>query len=179
MSARQINAAGLDIIKRNESCRLVAYPDATGIYTIGWGHVPAISGTRITQEHADELLRNDLDHFVSAVAGVTASVPTTDNQFSAMVSLSFNIGVGAFRGSTVLHKHRLRDFSGAADAFGMWNKAGGRVLKGLTRRRGEERALYLSQPAQPARTPSHRSTDPDHSANDLNREELERLRRGR
>lgn len=198
-AVRHINAAGLEIVKRNESCRLDAYQDAVGVYTIGYGHCPAISGTRITQEHADELLWSDLDRFESAVCEATASVPTSANQFSAMVSLAFNIGAGAFRGSTVVRKHRLGDFVGAAEAFLLFDKGHEHgqfvVLPGLLRRRKEEAALYLSNGstsaivkrnpkttgalAKPARTPSHRSADPDHSANDLNLAELERLRRGR
>lgn len=182
MSARQINAAGLEIVKRNEGCRLEAYRDTGSVWTIGWGHTPAISGARITQETADALLRADLDKFESAVCQVTASVPTTDNQFSAMVSLAFNVGEGAFRRSTVLQKHRLGNYAEAADAFMMFDKGhvGGVlvVLPGLARRRGEERSLYLDQgaSAQPARNPSHRKTDPDHSANDLNRAELKRIK---
>jgi lysozyme len=189
-----VNEAALSLIKRNEGCALTAYQDSANVWTVGYGHTPAVPGTQISQAHADQLLQADLDRFESAVARATASVPTSANQFSAMVSLAFNIGVGVFQRSTVLRKHLAGDHLGAADAFLLWNKGGGRVLRGLARRRGEERSLYLSDAGQsernraeipfhespisaPARTPSHRA-DPDHSADDLNRAELERIRRG-
>lgn len=145
----QINAAGLAIIKTGESLQLHAYLDPAGICTIGYGHTPAVMGTTIDESQAEVLLEADCDHAVDAVYGGTQDVPTTDNQFSAMVSLTFNIGVGAFRGSSVLRLHRQGSFKAAADAFLRWNKAhvDGTlvVLPGLARRREKERELYLTQ----------------------------------
>lgn len=144
-----IHEAALEIIKRNEGCELEAYRDVVGVLTIGYGHTgpDVVAGKRITQEQADALLAYDIRTFEDGVRA--ASAPCPENQIGAMVSLAYNIGLGAFRGSTVLRRHNSQDFRGAADAFLMWNKAGGRELTGLTRRRHEERALYLSAPPKP------------------------------
>ncbi len=143
-----INAAGLAIIKTGESCRLNAYLDPAGIATIGWGHTPAKMGTTITQAEADAYLLADTQHAADAVSNLTHDVPTTENQFSAMVSLTFNIGTGAFGQSTVLKAHRLKHYDMAGSAFLMWDKAhvDGQlvVLRGLLRRRQQERALYMT-----------------------------------
>jgi lysozyme len=149
--SRSINAAGLQIIKQNEGCRLTAYLDVAGIPTIGWGSTPAKLGQTITQAEADALLLKDIAHAANAVDAATHDVSTTDNQFSAMVSLAFNIGTGSFKRSSVLSRHRAANYAAAGDAFLMWNKAhvdGSLViLKGLTKRREQERALYLGDTA--------------------------------
>lgn len=144
---RSINAAGLALVQRNEGTKLIAYQDVAGIWTIGTGHTPSHQGQVITMAQANALLLADTAHAAAAVDGATRDVATTDNQFSAMVSLAFNIGTGAFKGSSVLRYHRAKQYQAAADAFLRWNKAhvdGALVtVKGLTRRREEERALYL------------------------------------
>jgi GH24 family phage-related lysozyme (muramidase) len=97
----------------------------------------------ITQEEAERLLANRLEReFEAGVLKMIGDAPTTENQFSALVSLAYNIGVGALGRSTVLKRHLDGDYEGAAKAFAMWNKGGGRVLKGLVRRRKEEADLY-------------------------------------
>lgn len=149
--SRQINVAGLDLIKRNEGVKFIAYRDIAGIWTNGVGHTPSHRGEVLTMAQVDALLQQDLAHTCRGVDGATHDVPTSANQFSAMVCLAFNIGIGAFRGSTVLQLHRAEDYAGAADAFLRWNKAHVNgaltVVKGLTRRREEERALYLGDHA--------------------------------
>lgn len=142
---RQINQAGFELIKSFESCVLHVYRDAVGLPTIGWGHLikAGESFTTLTQEEADELFRQDLAIFETAVATLV-KVPLTDNQFAALVSLAFNIGTGNFKDSTLLRLLNHGEYQMAADQFGRWNKAKGRVLKGLTRRRAAERALFLS-----------------------------------
>ena len=143
-----INPAGLDLIKRNEGVRLVSYQDVAGIWTIGYGHTPASPGQVIDMAEAERLLVNDLNLAASAVTDATGAVQATDNQFSAMVSLAFNIGIGGFRTSSVVRHHLAGEFLAAADAFLLWNKAhvdGALVVvPGLARRRGEERVLYLA-----------------------------------
>ncbi len=166
---RRINAAGLAIIKRNEGCVLHAYPDpATGgdPWTIGYGHTgPEVRpGLEINQAGAEQLLRQDLAKFEAGVLAYLGGAPATDNQFAAMVSLAYNIGLGHFLTSTVLRLHKAGDYQGAADAFAMWNKAGGRVLKGLTRRRAEEAKLYLTggvSPPGPTPEPPEPTEDDD------------------
>lgn len=135
-------AEALDLIKRNEGCRLIAYRDVVGIWTIGYGHTPAHAGQRITQAEADALFKADIDKFADGVDALVSD-DTGDNQFGAMVSLAYNIGLHAFKGSSVLRHHNRGEFQAAADAFRMWNKAGGQVVKGLARRREEERELYM------------------------------------
>jgi lysozyme len=141
------NASALDLIKRNEGCKLTAYVCPAGKWTIGYGdtgpHV--LPGLTITQEEAESLLANRLEReFEAGVLKLIGDTPTTEHQFSALVSLAYNIGLGALRRSTVLKRHCEGDYAGAAKAFAMWNQGGGRVLAGLVRRRKEEANLYLT-----------------------------------
>ncbi len=145
-----VNQATIELIKRNEGCVLHSYQDSVGVWTIGYGHTgPEVQpGQTITQAEAEQLLRGDLEKFQDGVDdALTDDADTSDNRFGAMVSLAFNIGLGAFAKSTVLREHNAGHHQAAADAFLMWNKAGGQVLKGLDRRRHEERALYLQPDA--------------------------------
>lgn len=139
-----ITPAGLDLIKRFESCRLRAYPDAKGVWTVGWGHAgPTVHpGTVLSQFQADQLLALDVHHFERSVTAALDGAPATPNQFSAMVCLAYNIGSGAFRRSTVLRQHRAGHYRLAAAAFLLWIKAGGKPLRGLILRRNAERRLY-------------------------------------
>ncbi len=147
---RQINEAGLALVRRDEGLKLTAYRDGAGVLTIGYGHTgPSVTlGETITEAQAIVLLEADLGQAQYAVDDRTHDVATTDMQFSAMVSLCFNIGIGAFRTSSVLRFHRLGRTKIAADSFLLWDKAhvNGKlvVLPGLLRRREEERALYLT-----------------------------------
>jgi lysozyme len=146
---RNINTAGLNLIKHFEGCELTAYQDVAGLWTIGWGHRGGvIPGTTWTQAEANEVLRADLTSTEAAVERAVAGVETTDDQFAAMVSLAYNIGTGAFASSTVLRQHRAGDIESAADAFLLWDKAtiDGvlQVVKGLANRRHAERTLYLT-----------------------------------
>lgn len=146
MSDLRIGPAGRELIERNEGLRLDAYQDIVGVWTIGYGDTgpDVVEGLTITQEEAVERLTNRLnDDFGANVNRRIGDAPTTQGQFDAMVSLSYNIGNGGFNKSTVLRKHIAGDYQGAADAFLMWNKAGGREVAGLTRRRHEERTMYL------------------------------------
>ncbi len=141
----RINEAGLKIIKRNEGLRLHAYRCPAGVWTIGYGHTgPAAKrGNIITEERADLLLRNDVAYFEDAVSGLV-TVPLNGNQFSALVSFTFNLGEAHLAESTLLRTLNAGDPEGAANEFPRWNRAGGKVLPGLERRRDEERALFLT-----------------------------------
>jgi lysozyme len=149
----QVNEAGLKLIKKFEGLRLRAYRCPAGVWTIGYGHTKtAKRGQVITEAEADRLLREDLHVFERGVLDALGGAPTTENQFSAMVSLAFNIGLGAFRRSKVLALHKAGKTAEAARAFANWRKAGGKVLPGLVRRRAAEAKLYLtpdSEKAQP------------------------------
>lgn len=145
---RKINEAGRDLIRSFESLRLEAYPDpGTGgdPWTIGYGHTGSDvhPGLVITKDRAEEILERDLAKFEQGVE-MLVSVPLTDNQFSALVSFAFNVGVGKLSTSTLLTLLNGRDYAGAAEQFLRWNKASGKVLAGLTRRRKAERELFLA-----------------------------------
>jgi len=146
---RRINERGRNLIKEFEGCRLEAYRCPAGVATVGVGHTgPDVRiPMTITQERADELLDNDLRRFEIGVEALVGNAPTNDNQFAALVSLAFNIGLGRIATSTVMKRHKAGNKVGAANAFLMWNKAGGRVLPGLMRRREAERRLYLGDGA--------------------------------
>lgn len=143
-AARRINETGLELIKDFEGLRLSAYQDAVGVWTIGYGHTStAYPGQRITIAQATALLRQDVANFENAVTQAVR-VPITENQFAALVSFTYNVGSGALNSSTLLRKLNAGDTFGAASEFLRWNRAGGNVLAGLTRRREAERSLFLS-----------------------------------
>lgn len=143
-------AAGKALIQKFEKCLLKAYIDAVGVLTIGWGHTgkDVTPGLIWTQSKADQVFEGDTSSRGKVLAIYLDKVPTSDEQFSAMLSLMYNIGNTAFQNSTVLRLHKAGDYKGAAEAFLMWNKGtvDGKkvVLNGLTARRKEEKALYLS-----------------------------------
>jgi len=141
---RPISEVGLDLIRDFEGRRLNAYQDAVGVWTIGYGHTrTAYPGQRITEAGAVALLRSDVATFERAVSQAV-QVPLTDNQYAALVSFAFNVGSSALNSSTLLRRLNAGDYGGAANELLRWNRAGGRELYGLTRRREAERALFLS-----------------------------------
>jgi GH24 family phage-related lysozyme (muramidase) len=147
---RRINAAGLDILKECEGLYLNAYPCPSGVWTIGYGCTEGIRrGMTITEAEAEEMLKKELSRFEEGVERMLSHIHLNDNQFSALVSLTYNCGLGAIeQGKTIRRKLEARDYQGAADAFRLWNKGGpgGRqVLQGLVKRREMERKLFLSE----------------------------------
>lgn len=128
-----------------EQCRLTAYQDSKGVWTIGWGHTgkDVRPGSYITQERADELLKQDILYAQIAVQRYV-KVPLTQDEFDALTDFAYNIGVGAFAGSTLLLLLNKGDYHGAAAQFGYWDKSGGKVLAGLLRRRAAERDTFLT-----------------------------------
>lgn len=148
--------AGVVEIARSEGCRLRAYRDVAGVWTIGWGHTQGVRrDTRITQSQADATFLADLAECADGVSRRLCA-PANPRQFAAMVSLAYNIGLTGFARSTVLKAHNRSDAESAARAFALWNKARVdgrlRVVAGLTARRAREAALYLA-PAPEARPP--------------------------
>lgn len=139
-------AHAVPIVKRWEGCRLEAYLCPAGIWTIGWGATgPGIvKGLRWTQAQADDRLALDLDRFLKGVRSVLKR-PATDAQLGAMTSLAYNIGVGAFKDSTLLRKFNAGDIAGAAAEFPKWKRSNGVVLKGLVDRRADERRVFLGE----------------------------------
>ncbi|HEY7286180.1 MAG TPA: lysozyme [Vicinamibacterales bacterium] len=173
---REINQAGLDLIKGFEglgdgdakTANLDPYLDPIGIWTIGWGHAiwdgndflrgaknkrraAALYPNGITIPQAEALLRADLLETCRDVQTmITRAV--ADNQFAALVSFAYNCGAGNLKKSTLLRLVNAGDFSGAAGEFGKWNKAGGKELAGLTKRRSAEASLF-NMPDAPLPTP--------------------------
>jgi lysozyme len=139
---------GRKAIAQREGNKLTAYKDSIGIWTIGVGHTAAAgnpaprAGMTITAAESDEILSRDLRLFEKAVRDAV-TVPLAQHEFDALVSLAFNIGAGAFAKSTLVKKLNAGDRAGAANAFLSWNKAGGKVLKGLATRRAAERLQFL------------------------------------
>ncbi|KVC89117.1 muraminidase [Burkholderia ubonensis] len=137
---------GIELIKHFEGLRLARYLDAVGKPTIGYGHLilPHEHFTRpLTPAEADALLRQDLRSAELSLRKLLR-VPVTQQQFDALMSFVFNLGSGRLRSSTLLRYLNAGAPARAADQFLVWNKAGGRPLAGLTRRRQAERALFLS-----------------------------------
>lgn len=143
-----ISNRGLELIKKFEGLELEAYQDIVGIWTIGYGHTSmagppeVVPGMEITEEEATEILRRDLGQYEDGVEQAV-KVEITQNMFDALVSITFNIGVAAMKGSTFIKRLNQRDYIGCAEAMTWWNKAGGRVVAGLKRRREAEAALFL------------------------------------
>ena len=142
------NAATVELIKSFEGCRLKAYQDSVGVTTIGYGlttgALPGVSVSRgmvITQMQAEEYLTKTLELFGNKILLMMTRKPTP-NQFGAMLSLAYNVGTGGFKKSTVLRKFNADNLSDAA--FARWNKAGGKIDRGLVRRRAAEAALFLA-----------------------------------
>ena len=139
---------GINMLKGFEGCRLAAYQDSVGVWTIGYGWtqpvngVPVGKGMTITQETADSLLRSGLVQYEKGVTGLV-KVTINQNQFDALVSLTYNIGTNAFKNSTLVKKLNAGDYRGAADQFDVWVNAGGKRMQGLANRRTKEKEVFL------------------------------------
>jgi lysozyme len=143
MANFKYSAAGLALTKQFEGLELKAYQDSVGVWTIGYGHTgtDVKPGLTITEAQATVLLAADVAWAVTCVnKSVTSAI--NQNQFDAMVDFVFNLGCAAFAQSTLLRMVNAGDFAGAAGQFGRWNKAKGKVLAGLTKRRQGEMALF-------------------------------------
>ncbi|EBZ0941199.1 lysozyme [Salmonella enterica subsp. enterica serovar Braenderup] len=145
----QTSEKGIALIKQFEGCKLTAYQDSVGVWTIGYGWTqpvdgkPIRAGMTIKQATAERLLKTGLVSYESDVSRLV-KVGLSQGQFDALVSFTYNLGARSLSTSTLLRKLNAGDYDGAADEFLRWNKAGGKVLNGLTSRREAERALFLS-----------------------------------
>lgn len=136
------SAACYALVKRFEGFCPTAYRDAGGVWTIGWGNtVDVVAGDTCTQDQAEAWFLIDIARATHVLAA-DVKVLLTQNQFDALVSLTFNIGAANFGTSTLLQKLNQSDFAGAAAEFTRWNKAGGRRLAGLYDRRLAEQELF-------------------------------------
>lgn len=167
---RIVPACGLTLIMRFEGLHdgdkrtpvLEPEADPIGIYTVGWGHALTSGGKFVrdkgaateiakrlwpkgmTKIDAATLLAEDAQPICNKVIAALPAIELNDHELGALVSLAYNIGNGAFAGSSVCKRLKAGNRSGAADAFLMWNKAGGVVMRGLTNRREAERTLFLT-----------------------------------
>ena len=146
----KISSRGLELIKEFEGFSSTSYLCPAKIPTIGWGNTfwedgrKVKMGEQISKEKALELLEYVVNKDFSQKIYPFIKVEVSQNQFDSMVSLAYNIGVEAFSKSTLLKKVNANDFKGAGEEFLRWNKAGGKEVLGLTRRRERERELFLS-----------------------------------
>jgi lysozyme len=141
----QYSKSGLQLTERFEGCRLVAYQDQGGVWTVGYGHTgpDVYPGMVITQEQAQALLEQDIQRAVDTVNRLV-SVPITQGEFDALVDFVFNLGAGAFMASTLLRDVEAQDWAAAAAQFSRWDHCGGQVVAGLLTRRLAERQEFLS-----------------------------------
>lgn len=148
----KLDKKGLDLIAEFEGLSLKPYLCSAKVPTIGYGSTFYENGTKvkltdapITKQRAEQLLKNTADKFAEKVA-VLLKKPVTQNQFNALVSFAFNVGVSALKISTLLKLVNANpNDENIANEFLRWNKAGGRVVQGLTNRRIKESALYFTK----------------------------------
>ena len=133
---------GTKILKFFEGCRLTAYQDSVGVWTIGYGHTKGVyDGMTITQEEAEQMLLTELEEYEGYVEKYV-TVPLTQNQFDALVVWVYNLGPTNFRRSTLLKELNSGNYTAAGKEITRWNKAGGKVLAGLVKRREAEAELF-------------------------------------
>jgi lysozyme len=138
----KISKNGLNLIKHFEGCELEAYKCPAGVWTIGYGHIKtAVEGMTITQHQADDMLIEEMNEYEGYINN-SVLVDLTQNQFDAMVSWVYNLGNGNLNASTLLKVLNSGDYAGVPAQMMRWNKAGGKVLEGLTRRRQAEADLF-------------------------------------
>jgi len=137
-----ISQEGLGLIKKFEGCELEAYRCAANVLTIGYGSTKGVKeGDTITQEEADELLLHEMDEYEGYVKD-SVTVDLNQNQFDALVSWVFNLGPSNLKASTMLKVLNSKEFEEVPSQIKRWNKAGGKVLQGLIRRREAEALLF-------------------------------------
>lgn len=140
----KISEVGIELIKSFEGCRLAAYIDAVGVPTIGYGSTNNVKmGDTLTQDEAEALLKQDLVRFEECI-NEYVDVDLNQNEYDALVCFAFNVGCNAIKNSTMLKLLNTGDFIGASQQFKRWDKAGGKPLAGLTRRRLAESELFLT-----------------------------------
>ena len=141
----KISLEGLSLIKKFEGCKLEAYYCSGGVLTIGYGHTGKVKETDvITQDEADRLLKGDILKFEQYVSD-NVKVDLDQSQFDALVCWTYNLGVGNLRSSTMLKKLNEGDYKSVLFEMRRWNKAGGKTLDGLIRRRQAESLLFESK----------------------------------
>lgn len=138
----KISAEGLALIKKFEGCELEAYQDAVGVWTIGYGHIKGVKeGMTITKQQAEEMLEEELVEYENYVKEAV-KYQLDQCMFDALVSWTYNLGPSNLNSSTLLKVLNAGDYDGVPEQIKRWNKAGGKVLQGLVRRREAEALLF-------------------------------------
>jgi len=138
----KISQYGIDLIKHFEGCVLDAYKCPAGVWTIGYGHTKDVQpGDSWSEDHANHMLEVELEEYENYVS-TAVTVPLSQNQFDALVSWVYNLGNGNLTSSTMLKVLNSGDYAGVPAQIKRWNKAGGKVLEGLTRRRQAEADMF-------------------------------------
>ena len=138
----KLGERGTEILKYFEGCKLTAYQDSVGVWTIGYGHSKGVfDGMTITQEEAEQMLLTELEEYEGYIEDMV-TVPLTQNQFDALVVWIYNLGPTNFRNSTLLKELNAGNYNAAGQEITRWNKAGGKVLAGLVKRREAEAELF-------------------------------------
>jgi len=141
----KISQEGLSLIKKFEGCELEAYKCAANVWTIGYGSTKGVKkGDTISQEEADKLLLHEMEEYEGYINDMV-NVDLKQNQFDAMVSWVFNLGPANLKASTLLKVLNAKDYEGVPAQIKRWNKAGGKVLQGLIRRREAESLLFAGK----------------------------------
>ena len=139
------SAEGLSLIKKFEGCELYAYQCSAGVWTIGYGHTKDVEpGMQITKEDAEEMLVEELHEYESYINDFVTA-PLSQNQFDALVSWVYNLGPANLKASTMLKVLNAGEYEDVPAQMKRWNKAGGKVLEGLIRRREAESLLFLGK----------------------------------
>jgi lysozyme len=140
----KVTDEGRALIQHHEGLRLKAYRCPRGRLTIGWGHTGDVKeGDVITEHQADVIFEHDLETFEDGVSYLCQHIALSDNQFAALVSLAFNVGINAFSKSTLLRKLLRGDVAGAEEEWPRWNHVNHVVDVGVTARRADELALFM------------------------------------
>ena len=142
MILMKLGEKGTEILKYFEGCKLTAYQDSVGVWTIGYGHTKGVyDGMTITQDQAEQMLLSELEEYEGYIKDMV-TVPLTQNQFDALVVWVYNLGPTNFRNSTLLKELNAGNYNAAGQEITRWNKAGGKVLAGLVKRREAEAQLF-------------------------------------
>ena len=137
-----ISQEGLDLIKKFEGCELTAYQDSVDVWTIGYGHTKGVEeGQEITQDEAEEMLASELDEYEGYINDMV-ECDLEQCQFDALVAWVYNLGPTNLKSSTMLKRLNSNDLDDVPNQIKRWDKAGGKVLAGLVRRREAESLLF-------------------------------------
>ena len=136
---------GLKLIKKFEGCELKSYQDSVGVWTLGYGHTKGVEeGQEITQDEAEEMLASELGEYEGYINDMV-ECDLEQHQFDALVAWVYNLGPTNLRSSTMLKRLNANDLDDVPNQIKRWDKAGGKVLQGLVRRREAEALMFQNE----------------------------------